>query len=240
MRRTQPPRPGEISVREMQQQLRHFGAVTRDLPSVRGALRVDEPEAHRILDRLARVGYVQRDPNRPEELCWRRTAAGEALARDGLGPPLSRARAERMLQRVLERAAEINRKPHYLCRVVTVGVFGAYLTDAPILDCLDLVVRIAPKPPTPGSPEAVFRPDLRLPYWKLQKSLPRPEWPHWRERHVELALVTGTRNVVLHACDDPLLRGQRVRLVFLAPPEPPASPPQTSPPPDGPTGLPGS
>jgi hypothetical protein len=118
--------------------------------------------------------------------------------------------------------AEINRKPYYLCHVTAVGVFGAYLTDAPLLDVLDLVVRIAPKPPTPGTNDEVFRPDRGLPYWRLQKLLPRNEWPRWRERHVELYLTGGKRNLVLHPWDDPLLRGQRVRLVYVENPAKPA------------------
>ena len=79
--------------------------------------------------------------------------------------PLSRTRAERLLQRVLRRVAEVNRRPYFLCRVTAVGVFGGYLADAPTIDALDLVVRIAPKPPAPGTSHEVFRPDRGLPYW---------------------------------------------------------------------------
>jgi hypothetical protein len=200
---------------EIRQVLRQFGPMLRNLPSVMATFRVDEQEAHRIVNRLYRAGYVQRNPTWPDDLQWYRTAQGDALAQAGSGPPVSRPRAERLLQGVLRRVAEINRKPHYLCRVVAVGVFGAYLTDAPLLDVLDLVVRIVPKPPVPGTDQAVFRPDRGLPYWRLQKLLPREEWPRWRERHVELYLVGGKRHLVLHPCDDPLLRGQRVRLVYV-------------------------
>jgi hypothetical protein len=119
--------------------------------------------------------------------------------------------------------AEVNRNPHYLCRVVALGVFGTYLTDAPTLDTLDLVVRIVPKPPAPGTADAVFRPDRALPYWRLQKLLPTNEWPRWREYHVESYLVAGKRSLVLRTFDDPLLRGQRVRLVFLEPVELPST-----------------
>jgi hypothetical protein len=187
----------------------------RNLPSVMATFRVDEQEAHRIVNRLYRAGYVQRNPAWPDDLQWYRTAEGDALAQAGSGPPVSRPRAERLLQGVLRRVAEIDQKPHYLCKVVTVGVFGAYLTDAPRLDVVDLVVRIVPKAPAPGTTDTIFRPDRDLPYWRLQKILPRDEWPRWRERHVELYLVAGKRHLVLHQCDDPLLRGQRVRLVYV-------------------------
>jgi hypothetical protein len=206
---------------EVRQLLRQFGPMSRNLPSVMATFRVDDQEAHRILNRLYLAGYVRRDPAWPEDLQWYRTAEGDALAQSDSGPPLARARVDRLLQGVLRRVAEINQKPHYVCRVVAVGVFGAYLTDAPLLDVLDLVVRIAPKPPTPGTTDAVFRPDRALPYWRLQKLLPRDEWPRWRERHVELCLAGGKQNLVLHSFDDPLLRGQRVRVVYVEHPETP-------------------
>jgi len=215
--------PGDRSTVDVAQLLRRFGAASRDRSSVRAAFGVDDHEARRRLNQLVRAGYVRRDSARPDERCWRRTPAGEVLAHADRRRHLSRARAERMLQEVLRRVAEVNRKPYFLCQVTAVGVFGRYLTDAPVLDELDLVVRIIPKPPAPGSAAAVFRPDRALPYWRLQKLLPRDEWPRWRERHVELHLVRGKRPVVLHTFDDPRLRGRRVRLVFLADPEPPAA-----------------
>jgi len=109
----------------------------------------------------------------------------------------------------------VNARPHFLCRVTTVGVFGSYLTEAPTIEELDLVVHIVPKPPAPGTPDVVFRLDRGLSYWRLQKLLPRHDWPRWRDRHVQLYPVGGRHHLILHRFDDPLLRGQRVRLVFL-------------------------
>ena len=202
--------------------LRRFGAEARDLPSVMAGLAVTQQEARRVLTGLHRAGYVMRDPDRREALRWHRTPAGEEFAQAPLGRPLSRARAARMLQGVRRRVAAVNERPHFLCRVTAVGVFGSYLAEVPTIDELDLVVRIAPKPPAPGTADVVFRPDRHLPYWRLQNLLPRDEWPRWRERHVELYLVGGKQNLVLHRFDDPLLRGQRVRLVFLDNPHMPA------------------
>jgi|OpeIllAssembly_1097287.scaffolds.fasta_scaffold235579_2 hypothetical protein len=158
----------------------------------------------------------------------------------GVGRPLSRARVERMLQGILGRVGEINRKPYFFCQVTAVGVFGSYLTAAPVLDQLDLAVRIVPKPKAPGRTDAVFRPDRTLPYWRLQKLLPRAEWPRWRARHVELYLVRGTRRLALHTFDDPRLRGQRVWLVFLKDPEVPAPRSWDCTHPEGPAEYPGS
>ena len=165
MPRDRATRIGPWSTLDVRQLLRQFGPLSRNLPSVMATFRVDAEEAHRILNRLHLAGYVRRDPDRPDELRWCRTRQGEALARARIRPPLSRTRAERLLQRVLRRVAEVNRRPYFLCRVTAVGVFGGYLADAPTIDALDLVVRIAPKPPAPGTSHEVFRPDRGLPYW---------------------------------------------------------------------------
>ena len=179
-----------------------------------------------------------RDPDRQDALRWFRTPVGEAVAQASLGRPLARARVARMLQGVLRRVAEVNRRPHFLCRVAAVGVFGSYVTEAPVIDELDLVVHIVPKPPTPGTADAVFRPDRHVPYWRLQHLLARHDWPQWRERHVELYLAAGKRSLVLHRFDDPLLRGQRVRLVFVETPVTPASGASGSSSPDSSSGRP--
>ena len=165
------------SAREVQQLLRQFGAEARDLAAVMAVLGVSQMEAHRMLNELSRAGYVARDPASVDEPRWHRTREGDEFAETGLGPPLSRARAERLLQRVIRRVVTVNRQPHFLCRVTAVGVCGAYRTEAPVLEALELVVRIVPKPPAPGTANAVFRPDRRLPYWDLQKQLPPTNGP---------------------------------------------------------------
>jgi hypothetical protein len=169
-----------------------------------------------MLTELSRMGYVERDPASAEPLRWRRTPAGEAVAAARKGSSLSRARADHLLESFLRRVATVNWNPYFLCRVTAVGVCGSYLTEALVLEALELAVRIVPKPPAPGTSDEVFRPDRRLPYWHLQKLLPPDDWPQWRARHVELYLVGGHRRLVLHRFDEALFRRQRVRLVFLA------------------------
>jgi hypothetical protein len=199
--------------------LRRLGPELRDLPAATAVLGMAPAEARRVLTLLARAGYLVRDPNIGRAVRWRRTPAGEAVAAAPLGRPFSRARADRLLARVLTRVATVNRQRHFLCRVTAVGVFGAYLTESPSVAELDVVVQIAPKPPASGTADTEFRPDRHLPYWRLQNLLPPAEWPRWRERHVELFLAAGLRGLVLHRFDDPMLHGHRVRLVYLEQPD---------------------
>ena len=125
MRHDRTARLGTWSALEVRQMLRRFGAEPRDLPSVMAGLAVTHQEARRVLTGLQRAGYVRRDPTRRDALRWYRTPAGEACAQAPLGRPLSRARAQRLLQGVLRRVADVNARPHFLCRVTAVGVFGS-------------------------------------------------------------------------------------------------------------------
>jgi hypothetical protein len=202
-------RMGLWSALEIRQMLRRLGGDSWDRPALMAAFGMTRVEVDVLLRTLFGAGYLVVDPARSRVLCWIRTPAGKAFAEVPLGRPLSRARADRLLQSVLRRVAEINRKPYYRCRIAAVGVFGSYLTAAPVLDELDLAIRLVRKAVVPGpSPR-------RWPYWQMERLLPPREWAEWQERHVELSLGAGLWHVVLHRCDHPLLQGQRIRLVFL-------------------------
>jgi hypothetical protein len=196
------------------------------LAAAAGRLGVRETEARRVLAMLRRLGYMAWDPDPGSAAPWVRTGNGDEVAAASICRPLSRARVERILARFLRRVAEVNHKPHFLCRVTAVGVFGSYLGGTPSIDELDVAIQVVPKRPTPGTDHAIFRPDRSLPYWRLRRLLTANEWPRWRERHVELFLAAGTRSLVLHRFGDPILYRQRVRLVFVEDQEPtPGTPP---------------
>jgi len=212
---------GGLPALEVRRMLRRFGAGSQDLPGVMAALGVSQDGAHRALNRLYRAGLVEQDPDAASELRWRRTPAGDALAAATIRRSLTRARAERLLRAFLRRVAEVNRSPYFRCRVRAVGVFGDYLTEISPLNKLDLVVRLVPKPLRPGDTHR-GRTLPRAPYWRLQKSLRPEQWPDWEQLHVELYLLAGHPSLVLHRPDDPILRGQRVRIVYLESPNEPA------------------
>jgi hypothetical protein len=216
---------GGMPALEVRQLLRRFGEGPRDVPEVMAALGVDWHEAHRVVNLLYRLGYVEGDFEAGQELRWRRTPMGDRVAAATVTRPLSRARADRVLQAFLRRVAEVNRRPYFRCRVSAVGVFGEYLTEVSIIEELDLVVQLVPKPPRPGdSPGG--RPRSRLPYWRLRKVLELDQWPDWEKLHVELFLLSSPPMVVLHRPDDPILRGQRIRIVYLEHPDAEAPVPQ--------------
>ena len=205
---------GGVPALKVRRMLRRFGADPQDLPGGMAALGVSQDGAHRALNLLHRAGFVERDPDATGELRWRRTQAGDELAAARFRRSLTRSRAERLLRAFLRRVAEVNRRPYFRCRVSAVGVFGDYLTEVSPLNKLDLVVRLVPKPLRPGDTHR-GRAVMRVPYWRLQKSLRPEQWPDWEQLHVELYLLAGQPSLVLHRPDDPILRGKRVRIVYL-------------------------
>ena len=54
-------------------------------------------------------------------------------------PPLKRAAATKILERVLAAREAINSNPAYAYDVAGIGVFGSYLSGAPVLSDLDVV-----------------------------------------------------------------------------------------------------
>ena len=216
---------GGLPALKVRRMLRCLGAGPRDLPGVMAALGVSRDGAYRALNLLDRLGYVERDPDARHERRWRRTPAGEEMAAARTRRALTRARADRLLRAFLRRVAEVNRRPYFRCRVSAVGVFGDYLTDVSPLGKLDLVVQLVPKPPRPGDLHG-GKAALRVPYWRLQKSLRPEQWPEWEQLHVELYLLGGQPALVLHRPDDRLLRGHRVRIVYLESREEQASLPE--------------
>lgn len=63
-----------------------------------------------------------------------------------IGKPLSRASADSLIAGVVKRAQEWNKLPDVALRINEVRVFGSYVTDAPLLGDVDLVVNFDRRP----------------------------------------------------------------------------------------------
>lgn len=97
-------------------------------------------EAARFHDQLARLGFIE--TTRGDKRQWQTTAKGSALCMASAAPPITRARAEQMLQGLLDRVQQIIRDPQYLLRVTRLAVFGSYLSDATLLGDLDVLIEL--------------------------------------------------------------------------------------------------
>lgn len=78
--------------------------------------------------------------------CYEFTQLGIQAGAARIGKPLSREKAEKLLEGVLQRAREWNSFPAVGARVKDIHIFGSYLTDAPLLGDLDLIVDFERQP----------------------------------------------------------------------------------------------
>lgn len=119
---------------------------------------VPADELAALLAQLADAGYLQRrDAHDGDSSEWNTTLTGGALTMASFLKPISRARAEKLLTGVLERAAEYNADDTKLHLITEIAVFGSYLRpDAAELGDLDLAVKFTGRRPDAREPDTVF------------------------------------------------------------------------------------
>ncbi len=198
----------------MRQFLRDFGKEPQGVEFVMARLRCSRRRVQRLLASLCRLRYLERqgEPGRPPR--WQRTLQGTSLALASAARPLRRATAERALQALLVRVAEVNRRPDFLFRVTKVVVFGSYLmtTDRP--NDVDVAIALAPKE---RDPERQFQ----LEQARTAEAQPRGrrfnthfEALAWPEREVVLFLKGRSRALSVHNIRDGILQQTASRVVF--------------------------
>ena len=101
-----------------------------------------------LFDHLLAEGYIERKSSADTNggIPHRTTVRGQALLMTRLVPRINRAKAEALLNDVLERVAAINADPELMDWVTEVRVFGSYLTDSDDLGDLDLALRYQLRP----------------------------------------------------------------------------------------------
>jgi hypothetical protein len=102
--------------------------------------KVDATSAVAGLQLLEAGGFVAHDEH-DGNARWVTTTAGNALAMASFLKPITRARAEELLDAVRVRAAAYNADPLHFLRISRLRVFGSYLDqDAALLGDLDLAI----------------------------------------------------------------------------------------------------
>lgn len=106
------------------------------------AIGAPAPEAEPVLGRLIVEGYVELNADGSLRPLGRLSQLAAAKVSAGL----NRADADRLLQRVIFKAAQVNgASDRYPFRITCVAVFGSYLTSKPVLGDLDIAVQLAPR-----------------------------------------------------------------------------------------------
>ncbi len=104
----------------------------------------DAQRARGVLDELIRLGYVVPKDGGGERLWAVAPAAARFMCARG-GARLPREAADNLLMKLVTRCALANGTRPFAHWIVRLSVFGSYLTDAPLLGDLDVVLETEPK-----------------------------------------------------------------------------------------------
>jgi predicted nucleotidyltransferase len=112
---------------------------------VQQALKVDAAEADRVLRELAEARLICPLERPGMAGKWETTPDGTRLANASTLPSISREQADRIMKAFMARVQDVRSQDKYLYEVGEVVLFGSYLTDAPEVNDIDLIVRLRMK-----------------------------------------------------------------------------------------------
>jgi len=137
-----------VPVLEVRRLLRTF-ALGFGRPGVERLLRLDERAADALVTELEQLGLIEATLG--PERGWVPTTKGNALAGALALSPMRRAKADKLLARVLDRVRQVNASDDFLYYVTRVEVFGSYLSDTTTLNDLDIAIELRPRDPDKGA-----------------------------------------------------------------------------------------
>jgi hypothetical protein len=180
-------------------------------------LKIEERDVRTLLNRLTDDGYL--------ELCyvrelphWQNTIKGNALAQAKFINPISRERADCIVNAFLERVASINGDPYYFIGVSKVEVFGSYLSEAKLVNDIDLVIHYEWK----GNPSGDERTRLSQMRYQEAKKKGRTfrniaEDITWPTKEVTLFIRAKEPRLSLHTPDDGILNVVQKKVLYEGP-----------------------
>jgi hypothetical protein len=162
-------------------------------------LAISESKAAELITALMELGYLEEpEPAGTEEpLIWPCSDLGVRFSLASAAPPVTRKVAQARLKDLLRRSLVVNSSDDFLLRVVTVGVFGSYLSDQARINDVDIAIDLAKKP------GVRFRPDTIAAHARsfgvvIRGLKQRVSWPR---RHVILFLKNRSRTLSMHMLD---------------------------------------
>jgi predicted nucleotidyltransferase len=207
-----------IKVRDMLGRVHHV----LDAPFVAERCRVSKRRAKKIIEMLVSDGYLE-FAERSRELaapyaprtekpryrfvdCYKLRQKGERLSQGSAAGKMPRTNAERIIERLLGRVAQVNAASDYLFNVATVIVYGSYVRGEALLSDVDIAVELEPKWDVAIITNAEYRSltDKRVEAARANgrvfpSFLEQLDWPR---REVILHLRAQTRGLSLHELAD--------------------------------------
>ncbi|MEK7801870.1 MAG: hypothetical protein AAB276_05390 [Pseudomonadota bacterium] len=76
------------------------------------------------------------------EASYANTVKGNAMAQASFLPSITRTKAQAIVAALIARAQQVNQDPYYFHCVSAIQVFGSYITNAPMLNDIDIIPTI--------------------------------------------------------------------------------------------------
>jgi predicted nucleotidyltransferase len=175
-------------------------------------------DAKRLLNEMVRMGYVEPIRIHGQRQFYQNTVNGNALGLATAAKPVMRKTADRILSEFMDRAREVNSSPAFLVMVKKVVVFGSYLTDAPHISDIDLVVELAWKEKHPlvlgkHKGETAIEQSVAAEEKgrRFNSFVDRLEWP---ETEVKSFLKSRSRTLSIHSTEDDILLIADHKVIF--------------------------
>ena len=108
-------------------------------------LHLSENHASAVIDALVRDGYVEKDADARSIQHWKSTSLGAKLAAAHATRPISRRTADQKLAELITRARHVNQTDSFAFRVRRITVIGSYLSNAPTVSDIDIIVSLMPR-----------------------------------------------------------------------------------------------
>ncbi|MGC1297564.1 MAG: nucleotidyltransferase domain-containing protein [Alloacidobacterium sp.] len=147
MRLTRGDRIAGVDGLQLRRYFRRFGNEQVNYATVMDKLSVTRRQAEKLLTELLKLEMISRCEFQHDKkmVSYQTTIRGNALGMAKAGKPVTRASAEEVLRKFLDRVRVVNGRQELAHSVESVVVFGSYLSDAKRLNDLDIAVELRAK-----------------------------------------------------------------------------------------------
>jgi DNA-binding PadR family transcriptional regulator len=185
-----------ITIRNLIREIRGYSVATE---YVQDRLGISGKQAEDLVEKLVKEGYLSLDERgrHGDEKYYEVTSLGNGLANASAASPISREKADQILEELFQRAEAINADRSFTWGVKALIVFGSYMDPSKEkLGDVDVAMDLDRKPGlTPEDDEAQTRRDARA--GKQFSSY--FEQIAWQQIKIHKALKAGKRGLSLHS-----------------------------------------
>jgi predicted nucleotidyltransferase len=166
-----------LSLVEIRNFLNRFSLNPIDVERVQSTFRVSSKKASSLIAALEREGYITKADKTPYAQYWTLTDAGSRLASAYAARPISRKTAEKKLAELIKRAKRVNRSDDFAFCVSQIAVVGSYLSDAPTMSDVDVVVSLRPRLSVPQAQQTLENKCINASHRRFSNLVDRIYWP---------------------------------------------------------------